>query len=807
MSSTPFRTVLVLACALLGARSIAGQEPQSRTPIVQGVVYDTLSGRPLQAAVVRVVENGVSTLTDERGRYAVAVTGGPIRLEVRRIGYQAASVALTVRAPLIGCNVYLHPIPIGLAPVTVVARDDFALRLVVRAIARKHQLYAHIHDYRYDAYVKFVVRDMDQHPDSAASVLLITETRTSAYWEQPNHYQETILARRQSRNLSSRDNLFAVGDIPNFSRDRIDLQKYSFVSPIADDAPDHYEYRVLDTLVVEGRRVFRLAIDPRTESSPLFVGMIDIADSTYDVLAIDVGTNRAVRLNIFRNLRYQQHLSDAGGGRWMPYQIRFTGEVSLALPLPGFPEHMQFEQTAALDSFRFDEGHPPPDLGEYRLVVRDRADRADSSTWQDIAVPLTAGERAAWARIDSLRNVPSPISYRVAEGFAAALRLATNPDFFHFNRVEGTYLGAGHTWLDWPGWLLRSKLGYAEGSHQWEYRFGGLVRLLDSQRLWIGATYHDETLYRPTLAADDIRATYGALFWRSDPLDYYRDRGLVVLLNTKVFDFTELNLRFNDLQQSSLGVVTDYSVFSVTRPQRDNPAITDGNLRSFSGSVAYDSRQMLRTDGQDFYVRMLTRTRVTFNFEVSDPAVVASAFNFRRYTLRLERRQRFFNLGLTTITAAGGISQGVLPPQRFFIVDFGMQAPIGVDLGLLPPALQYGGFNTLSQANFGGTRAGLITVRHDFDRLLFAKSGIPVIRTLPCTFSVHGGVFWTQFVGQQPAPGDSLLEARTPYSEVGFGLGNLTPFLAPFNFAARFTWQLSHYATSRFQFITTVTGF
>ena len=116
-------------------------------------------------------------------------------------------------------------------------------------------------------------------------------------------------------------------------------------------------------------------------------------------------------------------------------------------------------------------------------------------------------------------------------------------------------------------------------------------------------------------------------------------------------------------------------------------------------------------------------------------------------------------------------------------------------------------------------------MRHDFDRLLFAKSGIPVIRSLPCTFSVHGGVFWTEFVGQ-PAqgalrfdllapdgerlrafPGPYLLEARTPYSELGFGLGNLTPFVSPFNFAARFTWQLSNYATSRFQFITTVTGF
>ncbi|HXQ28605.1 MAG TPA: DUF5686 family protein [Gemmatimonadales bacterium] len=806
MSATRCRWVFVLGCALAAARPLAAQVPGRQPPIVEGIVYDTISGRPLQAAVLRDAETGASTLTDERGRYTLPSAGGVMRLEVRRIGYQATSVSVTVDVPIVSRNIYLRPIPIGLAPITVVAQDDFALRLVVRAIARKHQLYAHIHDYRYNAYVKFVVRDMDQHPDSAASVLLITETRTSAYWEQPNHYQETILARRQSRNLSPRENLFSVGDIPNFSRDRIDLQKYSFVSPIADDAPDHYQYRVLDTLVTDGRRVFRLAIAPRTESSPLFVGMIDIADSSYDVFQIDVGTNRAVRLNIFRNLRYQQRLADVGGGRWMPYEIRFTGEVSLALPLPGFPEHMQFEQTAALDSFRFDEGHPPPDLGEFRLVVRDRADRADTSVWRDIAVPLTAGERAAWARIDSLRNLPAPVGYRVAEGFAAALRIVTDPDFFHFDRAEGTYLGVGHTWVDWPGWVVRTKLGYAEDSRDWEYRFGAMFRVLEEQRLWIGASYHDETLYRPTLASEDFRSTYGALFWRVDPLDYFRDRGLIVSLNSKLFDFTELSLHFNDVQQSSLPVVTDYAVFSVSRPQRANPLITAGHLRSISGNLAYDSRPMLRDDGQDYYVRMLTRTHLSFGFEVSSPSFASSDFDYRRYQVRFERRQRLFNLGITTITAAGGIAQGVLPPQRDFIVDFGMETPIGVDLGLLPPQLQYGGFNTLNQTNFGGNRAALITVRHDFDRLLFAKSGLPLIRSLPCTFSIHGGVFWTEFYGQPPTPGDSLLQARKPYTEVGFGLGNLTPFLSPFNCIMRFTWQLSSYATSRFQFITTVTG-
>src|SRR5207247_5294917 len=130
---------------------------------------------------------------------------------------------------------------------------------------------------------------------------------------------ETILARRQSNNLSAERNLVSVGEIVNFSRDRIDLQKYSLVSPIADDALDHYDYRVLDTLAFDERRVFRLAIQPRSEGSPLFAGLIDIADSSYDVLRIDGGVSGAVRVDMRLNLPDQPRLQDAGGVGSLPW--------------------------------------------------------------------------------------------------------------------------------------------------------------------------------------------------------------------------------------------------------------------------------------------------------------------------------------------------------------------------------------------------------------------------------------------------------------------------------------------------------
>ena len=44
-----------------------------------------------------------------------------------------------------------------------------------------------------------------------------------------------------------------------------------------------------------------------------------------------------------------------------------------------------------------------------------------------------------------------------------------------------------------------------------------------------------------------------------------------------------------------------------------------------------------------------------------------------------------------------------------------------------------------------------------------------------------------------------IATASRPYQEIGVSLGNLTPFLSPFNLSIHGAWQLSSYATRRFR--------
>ncbi len=661
-----------------------------------------------------------------------------------------------------------------------------------QAIARKNDLLSRIHDYRYDAYIKFIVRDLAKDRDSAESVFLITETQTTAYWEQPDKYQEVISARQQSSNLPAENNLVSVGQILNFNTNRIDLQKYSVVSPTADDALDHYRYHLLDTLYISERTVFRLAIEPKSDAAPLFVGMIDVADSTFDVLAVDVGANEAIRFDFFENMRYRQRLRDFGEDHWMPEEIHFSGELHVGVPLPGFPEHISFEHAVTLDNFRFDAGDAPATLGEYLVVVDEGADDVDSTSWEEQrSAPLSEVEHGAYTRIDSIENRPRAFGSKLLTGALGTIALSSNPDFFRFNRVEAAYLGAGWTWRNLsPDLILRARLGYSFGREDWQQRYGAQYRLSEGQRLWVGGTYQEQIVSRPTIVSAGSNPTYLALFAKFDPLDYYREKGASFFVSTKLVNFTRLRLQYNDFRQSSAEVVTDYSIFDDEKLQRPNTPIVDGTLRSLSGSISFDSRPLLKQAGRDYYFNSFTYTQLSLGAEYASPSFIKNDFDFLRVFVRLWRRQRTLNMGLTTINAVAGISSGDLPPQRYFTVDFGRGAFV-----------QPNSFTTMNETNFSGNRAAMVYLNHNFDQQLFRRSRIPLLREIPFTVSVHGGVFWTDFVDHTANPSDADVHtAPSAYSEIGFGIGNLTPMIAPFNFAVSFTWQLSSYETDRFEF-------
>jgi hypothetical protein len=777
---------LILILLLASAAKAESPAISINTKLVQGVVYDTLTDQPIPYVTVQVPGTGKSALVNSEGHYRLMLLPGRYQLKFSHIGYLSKTVEIVVGDSSNTCDAYLQATVLQVNGITAYEEQyNPAQQIIIEAIRRKKDILERINDYRFDAYTKLVVRERPKADSS--KIWLITETQLTCFWEQPDKYKEIITARKQSSNLPAEGNMVGVGEILNFNRNRIDFGRYSIVSPTAKDALEHYNYYLKDSIYVDNRRIYRLEIEPKKETDPLFVGNISIVDSTYDVVEVDVGFNKAVEIPFLDSLRYRQHFAQLEKEYWMPIEITLSAEVNIRFP--GIPPKLSFEHRASLYDYSFDKGTPKGTFGEYDMEVAEQADKFDSTVWYARqTIPLTTEEVRGYQVIDSLEKQPKPIGKRLMMVGAAATFLAFGGSYpvFHFNRVEGPYLGMGFNFDRLvPRTELTIRGGYGFSEKHGQFVVGAKHRLWQRQKLDVGAKFQQLIVHRPVQPDAWMNPTFDVLTAKHDPFDYYYERGLKAYFSGKLLNHTNLTLTYNDLRQASVSNNTEFSVLSPNAVHRPNPQIADGKLRSVSSEFAFDSRKLANLKGKDRVNSQIQYSLIEVGAEYSSTKRLHSDFDFQRYYLYLYRRQRTAGLGITSLILYGGISEDRLPPQRFYQIISGSGTVSG-----------RGGFYTIYEQGFVGDRAASVFVEHDFGHLLLRGSGLPLIKKIPFTLSIHGGACWTDFRNGDSPEGYKV--APRPYSEIGFGVGNLTPFLSIFNLQMRLSWQLSHYGSDRF---------
>ncbi len=759
--------------------------------VIKGVIMDHDSGEPIGLATVRVEGGNQAILSNEEGEYRLRLERGTYRLRFSHVSYYSEVVDVEITEEDIVRDISMHASVITLPGTKVYDRAyDAGQRIILEAIARKQDILGSLERYQFGAYTRLVIGDAEKEGDSA--IFLITETQLEAFWEQPDRYKEVITSRRQSANLLPEQNLVGVGQILNFNANRLDLGQYLVVSPTAEDALDHYNYYLMDTVYVDSQRVYRLEIEPKDQYAPLFVGTIDIADSSYAVVGVDVGVSEGVETKPVENLRYRQRFQKFDTEYWMPDRIQITAEIAFDFPLE---ITFQMDYLAALHSYRFEEQVDPVKFDEVRLVVARGADDVDSARWQQAQlVPLTSDVQSAYRRIDSLQNLPSPLWWTAVKTVGMlALTPLMAPDIYHFTRVEGHYVGLGmQTDQFHPRWNVRLMSGYAIDSEFWEHHYGFVHTLDMRRRIKVGIHWQDQVRQTPTLLTDStFNYTLDALLFKTSPLDYYHAEGISAHVQSKVLPHTDVRLTYHHQEHSSLGIATDYSVFAnsdYNGQPRPNPAVDEGRFRSLKLGLSYDTRPLMIDQGRLRQLPKTPRTRIELGVEYSDPDVMGGDFDFVRYHARLFYERRLLSQGLTTLYLYGGYSELSLPRQRMFTV--------GHSDGWFSPVEP---FKTTGSVNYKGNRLGAWYIRQDLGRSLWRRSQLPLIKDIPFSLFIYGGSFWTRFErGPRPDLGYPYGVAEKGFHEIGFGLGNIPPLFME----VYFTWQLSDFRDShKFTFL------
>ncbi len=748
---------------------------------VSGTIYNAQTGEPVGFASVQALGTGRTMIANETGQYRLRLNDGHYRLKFSCIGYLSDEQEVDLKDSLT-LDVHLVPAAIVIKGIKVYDRAlDPGQKIIVEAIKRKNDILSHIKSYSFDSYSRITFTRPDKKADDSSRIFLIAESQTSGYWQYPDKYKEIINSRRQTANIPPEANLVALGEILNFNLNRIDLGRYSVVSPTATDALDYYNYYLMDTIYIDKKPVFHLEFEPRSQSVPLFAGTLDIADSTYDVVGVSVTFNEALDFPMLEDALFSQTFAEFEGEYWMPIEEQIAAKINI--PVPGIPT-LTLDFVGSIYDYRFNINHPKNTFDEYVLEVAETADDVDSTEWYTApTIPLTLKEDEAYTRIDSTVHAPKPFYSYMLRGLGLALAISmTQYDLVHYNRVEGAYTGLGVDVRKLArGLRVYAKAGYGYKNERWRQNYGFEYEVSPKKHVKVGFEYHDEITHRPTIfTKPDFDPAFFAFLADMDPFDYYVEKGFKARVGLRPIRHLEFAAIYRDFKQYTVGKNEDYSLFDPDTA-RFNPPIADGHLRSVGAELVWDSRNLILNKGQELPESQLPYVIFKTGVEYASPDFIDNDFHYRRYFASFNPHYRFLGLGTSEMLLYGGMSDGKLTPQNLFTVDFAGE--------LMPEHLS---FKTLGRNNFSGNRVVSAYISHDFGRLLFLKSGLPGIKDLPLSLGVHGGAFWTDLRGENfQATMDNARLARTAFSELGFSVGRIPPL----SFKLYFTWQLSGYTS------------
>jgi hypothetical protein len=450
---------------------------------------------------------------------------------------------------------------------------------------------------------------------------------------------------------------------------------------------------------------------------------------------------------------------------------------------------MNIEQYSLMHNYEINTELDGSLFDNFQIAVLPTADRADTSYWQNVnMLPLTKEEIAAYQQLDSLVTHAGFFSHAIMAlaNFSLPwkeLKLTNFSDFFHFNRVEGAYFGAGLTINELlPQSTITLRTGYAFAEKRGKYAVD-VERYLSDRKIYsVGAGVYRKTSFREGeefLSRGDI--TLLALLEKDDPIDYFEVTGWSLYSHVRPCASASVEIRFLDEEHSSLTKTTDFSILYGSENFRSNQPVIDGKLRSGSISLAYDTRKFLMSGMFDEYDKSQNSIWCTMKAEYSDKNIFHSDFDFIHYSGSLN----FYALTTSSGALSGnlrlGYAFGHVPPQRMFDL-YGSTSDI-------TPA---GSLRTISIKEFAGDRLASLVLEYNFSSLPFRVLGVSFMKSID--FILFTGTAWTDLSAEskaiQPVP---LQTCRSVLNEVGFGLGRLFTLLR-----LDFAWRLTGNAKNDF---------
>ncbi len=388
----------------------------------------TISGRvsgemgqplPFSSILIKGTTTGVSANAD--GDYTLAVQPGRYTLVAQHVGYISTELDVTVNSGTVTINFNLPLQQYNLNNVTVKAGGkDQAYEIIRNAIKKRPQYEHEIQKLQCDVYIKgrlqlesFPKRMLGQKVELPSQDTMQNQTlflsETIARWsvEEPNKEKVEVLSTRVSGN----SNGYGLGSpqIISFYHNNIkigdNLNPRGFISPIANNALNAYNYKLDGTFYDNGLLINHIRVIPKRKYEPVFAGYINIIEGSWRIYSVELSVQKDQQMQYLDLLKIDQIYVQVDSNWLVKQQVIYP-----SFNLLGFAGYGNFVQVYS--HFNLQPQFAKNFFNHVIITYPDSATKKPVSYWDSTRpVPLQEVEIADYKRRDSLETIRSSRAY------------------------------------------------------------------------------------------------------------------------------------------------------------------------------------------------------------------------------------------------------------------------------------------------------------------------------------------------------------------------------------------------------------
>lgn len=322
--SYPFIHRLLLVCCLVLIPLIGLTQNEQ---IIVGQIIDRKTQQPVNNATICFEKTLIVAHSNNEGYFFLKGDGNGARLVVLAPGYRSIHMHIK-RNRSASINLKLTPLPSTVLPLEPLIEDALSKAIIEQVIQHKpinnpeKGHHPTTESERLKAYVFNIPKGWihGQEVAKAATLSLDSLYTLPLFTEDKVYRQPTFPSVREDKELFFNKELTILPVnkeymqklvglfLPhqNFYDNRVVISGNYFISPIANDASQHYRYFLKDSTLEQGRKIYTIGFQPKRNGEFLLKGSLSVDSATFALTSITVGLPRTIAINFVHSITIQQ---------------------------------------------------------------------------------------------------------------------------------------------------------------------------------------------------------------------------------------------------------------------------------------------------------------------------------------------------------------------------------------------------------------------------------------------------------------------------------------------------------------------